>query len=182
LFHAGRRTEGQTDMTMLIVAFRNFANACKRLISKAPFSAVVMRTRFMTSCSENFTHGYVLVRRLYDLEGNLNVEVNSDFIYKISKFLELVISIELFFLRTTGFELNCRRTAGKILIIFFRNPVGSFGNKKKADKHFVLSFMYALLLNHQPIFRWKRNLSLFALSLCTRICTRRVRKVNIYHV
>jgi len=29
LFHAGRRAEGQTDMTKLIVAFRNFANAPK---------------------------------------------------------------------------------------------------------------------------------------------------------
>ena len=29
LFYADRRTEGQTDMTKLIVAFRNFANAPK---------------------------------------------------------------------------------------------------------------------------------------------------------
>ena len=29
LFHAGRRTEGQTDMTKLTVTFRNFANAPK---------------------------------------------------------------------------------------------------------------------------------------------------------
>jgi hypothetical protein len=29
LFHAEIRTEGQTDMTKLIVAFRNFANATK---------------------------------------------------------------------------------------------------------------------------------------------------------
>jgi len=29
LFHAQRRTEWQTDMTKLIVAFRNFANANK---------------------------------------------------------------------------------------------------------------------------------------------------------
>ena len=28
-FHADRRTEGQTHMTKLIVAFRNFANAPK---------------------------------------------------------------------------------------------------------------------------------------------------------
>jgi hypothetical protein len=28
-FHADRRTEGQTHMTELIVAFRNFANAPK---------------------------------------------------------------------------------------------------------------------------------------------------------
>ena len=29
LFHADRRTDGQTDMTKIIVAFRNFANAPK---------------------------------------------------------------------------------------------------------------------------------------------------------
>ena len=29
LFHADRRTDGQTDMRNLIVAFRNFANALK---------------------------------------------------------------------------------------------------------------------------------------------------------
>ena len=29
LFHAERRTDGQTDMTKLIVAFRDFANAPK---------------------------------------------------------------------------------------------------------------------------------------------------------
>jgi len=29
LFHAYRRTDRQTDMTKLIVAFRNFANASK---------------------------------------------------------------------------------------------------------------------------------------------------------
>jgi len=29
LFHADRRTDGPTDMTKLIVAFRNFANAPK---------------------------------------------------------------------------------------------------------------------------------------------------------
>jgi len=29
LFHAGGRTDGQTDMTKLIVAFRNFAKAPK---------------------------------------------------------------------------------------------------------------------------------------------------------
>jgi hypothetical protein len=120
LFHANRRTEGQTDMAMLIVAFRNLANACKRLFAKAPYSVVVMRTRIMTSCSENFTHGYVLVWRLRALERNLNVEVNSDFIYKIRDFLELMINLELiFFLHTTGFELNCRRAAGKIPIICF---------------------------------------------------------------
>jgi hypothetical protein len=32
LFHADRRTEGKTDMTKLIVAFRNFANAPKNCI------------------------------------------------------------------------------------------------------------------------------------------------------
>jgi len=69
LFHADRRTEGQTEMTMLIVAFRNFANACKRLFAKAPYSVVVMRNRIMTACSENFTHGDVLVWRLRGLEG-----------------------------------------------------------------------------------------------------------------
>jgi hypothetical protein len=31
LFHAGGRTDEQTDMTKLIVAFRNFANAPKNL-------------------------------------------------------------------------------------------------------------------------------------------------------
>jgi len=29
LFHADGRTDGQTDMTKIIVAFRNFANALK---------------------------------------------------------------------------------------------------------------------------------------------------------
>jgi len=29
LLHADKRTDGQTDMTKLIVAFRNFANASK---------------------------------------------------------------------------------------------------------------------------------------------------------
>jgi hypothetical protein len=53
-------------MTMLIVAFRNFTNACKRLFAKTPYTVVVMRTRIMTSFSENFTHGYVLVCRLRD--------------------------------------------------------------------------------------------------------------------
>jgi len=98
LFHADRRTEGQTDMTMLIVAFRNFASACKRLFAKAPYSVVVMRTRIMTSYSENFTHVHVSVWRLRNLEENLNVEVNSDFIYKIHDFfLELMINVELIF-------------------------------------------------------------------------------------
>ena len=95
LFHADRPTDEQTDMTMLIVASRNFANACKRLFAKAPYCVVVMRTRIMTSCTENFTHGYVLFWRLRDLEENLNVHVNSDFIYKIHDFLELVINVEL---------------------------------------------------------------------------------------
>jgi len=31
LFHVGGRTEGQTDITKLIVAFRNFANASDNL-------------------------------------------------------------------------------------------------------------------------------------------------------
>ena len=30
LFHAERRTDGRTDMTKLIVVFRNFANAPKK--------------------------------------------------------------------------------------------------------------------------------------------------------
>jgi len=30
LLHAGGRTDGQTDMTKLIVAYRNFANALKK--------------------------------------------------------------------------------------------------------------------------------------------------------
>jgi len=32
LFHAERRTDGRTDMTTLIVAFRNFANKPKNRI------------------------------------------------------------------------------------------------------------------------------------------------------
>jgi len=36
LFHAGGRTEGQTDVTKLIVAFRNFANAPDKL-HNSPF-------------------------------------------------------------------------------------------------------------------------------------------------
>jgi hypothetical protein len=32
LFHADRRTDGQTDMTNLIVAFRNFANAARDIL------------------------------------------------------------------------------------------------------------------------------------------------------
>ena len=32
LFHADRRTDGQTDMTQLIVTFRNFANAPKIIL------------------------------------------------------------------------------------------------------------------------------------------------------
>jgi len=35
LFPADRRTKGQTDMTMLIVAFRNFANACKETLCQS---------------------------------------------------------------------------------------------------------------------------------------------------
>ena len=34
LFHADRRTNGRTDMTKLIVAFRNFANAHKKCSTK----------------------------------------------------------------------------------------------------------------------------------------------------
>ena len=34
LFNAGGRTDGQTDKTKLIVAFRNFANAQKKWRSK----------------------------------------------------------------------------------------------------------------------------------------------------
>ena len=67
---------------MLMVAFRSFSNACKRLFATAPYSVIVLRTRVMTSCCKNFTHGYVLVGRLRDLEGNLNVEVNSDSILR----------------------------------------------------------------------------------------------------
>jgi hypothetical protein len=36
LFHADGRTDGQTDMTKLIVAFRNFANAPKNSLHKYP--------------------------------------------------------------------------------------------------------------------------------------------------
>jgi hypothetical protein len=32
MFHAERRTDGRTDMTKLIVAFRNFANAPKNYV------------------------------------------------------------------------------------------------------------------------------------------------------
>jgi len=31
LFHAGRRTDGRTDMTKLIVSFHNFAKAPKNI-------------------------------------------------------------------------------------------------------------------------------------------------------
>jgi len=37
LFHA----DGRTDMTKLIVAFRNFANACKKTILKAGLDSAV---------------------------------------------------------------------------------------------------------------------------------------------
>ena len=38
LFHAGGRTDGRTDMTKSIVAFRNFANAPKNIpLSKEQF-------------------------------------------------------------------------------------------------------------------------------------------------
>jgi len=37
LLHAGRRADGQTDTTNLIVAFRNFANAPKKI---QPFNAL----------------------------------------------------------------------------------------------------------------------------------------------
>jgi len=35
LLHVDGRTDRRTDMTNLIVAFRNFANACKKTILKA---------------------------------------------------------------------------------------------------------------------------------------------------
>ena len=38
LIHAKRRTDGRTDMTMLIVGYRNFANAPKKRYS--PYRAV----------------------------------------------------------------------------------------------------------------------------------------------
>jgi hypothetical protein len=78
LFHADRWNEGQADTTVLIVAFHNFANASKRLFANAIYSAVVMRTRVMTSGFENVTHVYALVWRPRDLKGNLNVQVDSD--------------------------------------------------------------------------------------------------------
>ena len=37
LFHVDRQTDGRTDMTKLIVAFRNFANAPK-MRYKIPFN------------------------------------------------------------------------------------------------------------------------------------------------
>jgi hypothetical protein len=41
LFHADRRMDRQTDMTKLIVAFRNFANAPKKFRHKSAFTDFV---------------------------------------------------------------------------------------------------------------------------------------------
>jgi hypothetical protein len=39
-----RRTDGQTDMTKLIVAFRNFANASKNVICEKSLYVVLHRS------------------------------------------------------------------------------------------------------------------------------------------
>ena len=122
------RTDRQTDMTMLLFAFHKLRTRLKRLFAKAPHKPVVMRTRVVTSRSENFTHGCILDLRLRDLEGNVNVEMNSDFIDKIRIFLELVINVELFCLRTLEFELNCTSNRADSNN-YCRNPVSCFGNK-----------------------------------------------------
>ena len=41
MFHTDRRTDGRTDMTKPIVAFRSFANAPKNWLFVGPFVVVV---------------------------------------------------------------------------------------------------------------------------------------------
>ena len=52
LFHVDRRTDGRTDMTKLIVAFRNFANAPKKIVHSA--SALFMCFVFISGQISNF--------------------------------------------------------------------------------------------------------------------------------
>ena len=49
LFHAERRADGQTDMTKLIVAFRNFANAPKNCSNMTHY-----KTIFYNNCLKSF--------------------------------------------------------------------------------------------------------------------------------
>ena len=61
LFHADRQTEGQTDMTMLIVAFRSSANAYKGAVCQSTVQCSCNENQDYDSFSENFMHGYLLV-------------------------------------------------------------------------------------------------------------------------
>jgi hypothetical protein len=42
LFHADRQTDGQMDMTELIIAFRNFASAPKKGTAKSLFLLILL--------------------------------------------------------------------------------------------------------------------------------------------
>ena len=42
LWHAGRRTDGRTDITKLIVAFRNFTNAPKKTKNNSSTQIIII--------------------------------------------------------------------------------------------------------------------------------------------
>ena len=52
MFHADRRTDGQTDMTKLILAFRKFPNAPITCVHKAP--TVRPTSSELTLCTTNY--------------------------------------------------------------------------------------------------------------------------------
>jgi hypothetical protein len=59
LFHADRGTDGRTDMTKLVVAFRSFANAPKK-------------GKFPDGCKQNANENFVY-KNAYKLSNNMTI-------------------------------------------------------------------------------------------------------------
>ena len=84
LFHADRRTDGQADMTKLIVAFRNFAKATKsgsvsykkiQPVTPREYSILVL---IMVIYCENLTKKYIEKCRSFTVKGRRYRPVRSE--------------------------------------------------------------------------------------------------------
>jgi len=74
LFHADRRKDGRADMTKLIVAFRNFANASKK--------GLIYRTVLWTSLRDSFVEEEkVSKNRIIEITERSRVEKDCGKIY-----------------------------------------------------------------------------------------------------
>jgi len=71
LFHAGRRTDERTDMTKLIVAFRNFANEPKKCHTMTHCNGNLesVRNTQATKCT-------ILCLDIYNITLNINTTLN----------------------------------------------------------------------------------------------------------